>query len=192
MKLCEDEHCSDYILDLLAFIKEHLLRLNPKNRADCDTIYKKFEELNKQCWVDETYCVHKLQKVPARSRTDRSLITDIEIELNEDQQIAITGPGSGGVGEYQIKLIKIDKKPDSPPHTGGGPPGAASSSNSPPKSPKTQCSRQLSSIEEGQMGPDVNADHDRAAIQDDAAPTEVTAEVSRNLHHHLILTSKRV
>lgn len=73
-KLLKHENCSDYILDLLWFIKHNLLRMNPDNRASCDNIVRKFKEFHENCITSDDYCVKKLKSLPNRSTTDSSLL----------------------------------------------------------------------------------------------------------------------
>lgn len=86
MSLLEDPYCSDYILDLLVFIKDDLLRMNPEDRANCDMIFRRFEYLDKMCKENEMYCIKKLKQAPARSRTDTSLIVGVELELSREEK----------------------------------------------------------------------------------------------------------
>jgi hypothetical protein len=91
------------------------LRIDPKNRADCDKIYKRFQELDKQCREDELYCVTKLKQAPASSRTDTELelITDVEIDFTEEQQIKIVAVSESG--QIQIRAEKrVGLKPSHP------------------------------------------------------------------------------
>lgn len=183
-QLLEDQNCSDYILDLLVFIKDHLLRMNPKNRANCDTIYDRFQELDRQCREDDMYCVEKLKQAPARSKTDTSLIT--EIEFSGEQKIKIvTDSKVGEIGQVHIKVEKrVDITSSHPPHPGGSSLSTTPVPVSPSKSPQTYLLYQLDSIEEGQMGQEMNEQQDRAATQHSTARAEDAVEVGRSLHHH--------
>lgn len=72
-RLFDNPHCSDYLIDLLDFIGMRLLRLDPKDRADCEEIVVKFKELYDRCCKDENYCLDKVQKPPVYSRRDLEL-----------------------------------------------------------------------------------------------------------------------
>lgn len=183
-KLLEHKFCSDYILDLLVFIKDHLLRIDPKKRATCDTIYKRFQELDKQCREDEMYCVEKLKQAPARSRTDTSLI--VSIEFPGKPQIKIVA-GSRESGQVQIKVEekRVDRKPSHPPHPRRGSLSASSVPISPSMTPKTNVSRELPFNEDVQMGQDMSRQQGSATFQHNTAEAEEGVEVSPTLCHHI-------
>lgn len=167
------------------FIKDHLLRLNPDNRADCDTIYKKFQELDIQCRNDEAYCVDRIKQAPARSTTDRSLIVDIDIKFPKKPRIEIIRGSQSG---YQIRLVDdVDIDPSDPPHPRGDPIPAHSAPNSPLDSPQAHPSRQLTPIEEIQVVQDVNRQQDRAVSRHNTAEAQDAAKVSQTPYHHTVL-----
>jgi hypothetical protein len=48
--------CSDYILDLLEYVENSLLRVETAKRAKIDDIVEKFEALDKNCQLSPEYC----------------------------------------------------------------------------------------------------------------------------------------
>jgi hypothetical protein len=70
--LRHDKKCSDFILDLLRFIEYQLLRMRPQERASCDTVVDKLQELCAKCEADPTYCTELQQRVPEKRNTDLS------------------------------------------------------------------------------------------------------------------------
>jgi hypothetical protein len=83
--LYEHRNCSDFILDLLTFIKDKLLRIAPNNRAKCCEIVEKFEELNNNCVTDQGYCMKRLKKTPERTGTALSELTAAALCLSAQQ-----------------------------------------------------------------------------------------------------------
>lgn len=79
--LYHHDDCSDFMLDLLEFIETRLLRMGPKNRAECDEVVEKFTELYQRCSVDRQYCTRKQKRPPTRSRTDLSLLNPAPLDL---------------------------------------------------------------------------------------------------------------
>jgi hypothetical protein len=83
--LYEHKDCSDFILDLLTFIKDKLLRITPKKRAKCKEIVEKFEELNRKCLKDRDYCMKLMKKTPTRTGTALSELTAAALHLSDKQ-----------------------------------------------------------------------------------------------------------
>ncbi|KAG8163178.1 hypothetical protein KVR01_007656 [Diaporthe batatas] len=159
-ELLQHHDCSDYISDLLVFIKGNLLRMNPQNRANCDTIYKKFEELDRQCRADDDYCVERLKQAPARAQTDMSLVTEIDISKHIIK--IMTDSRDGESGQVQIK---VERRSSHPQHPIGGPPPASSLPVGQSGMSQVHLLCQPSSSEKGQMGQDVNEPQERAASE---------------------------
>ncbi|KAH6663157.1 kinase-like domain-containing protein [Halenospora varia] len=109
--LYKQKHCSDFFLDLLTFIKERLLRVSPDNRAKCEEIVKRFEELHNACKNDQDYCTTLTKKIPERSGTGLSEISASTVRLSKK------------------KVDQINRH-NLPEHT-----GPLEEENSPPKSP---------------------------------------------------------
>ncbi|KAM7190914.1 Protein kinase-like domain containing protein, partial [Rhypophila sp. PSN 637] len=57
--LYKHERCSDFVLDLLDFIEDKLLRVRPMNRAKCGEIVDKLTALHKICEEDSRYCTER-------------------------------------------------------------------------------------------------------------------------------------
>jgi hypothetical protein len=83
--LYEHEKCSDFILDLLTFIKDKLLRITPKKRAECKEVVEKFEGLNNECVKDRDYCMKRVKKTPDRTGTALSELTATALYLSDKQ-----------------------------------------------------------------------------------------------------------
>lgn len=72
------EECTDYILDLLEYVQNSMLKMDPNKRADIKDIVNHFEQLNKRC-QESAYCTGKIRQHVARSGTILSQIAE-EIE----------------------------------------------------------------------------------------------------------------
>ena len=72
-------------MDLLTFIKDKLLRITPKKRAECKEIVEKFEELNNECVKDQDYCMKRVKKTPDRTGTALSELTAAALYLSDKQ-----------------------------------------------------------------------------------------------------------
>jgi hypothetical protein len=83
--LYEHKDCSDFILDLLTFIKDKLLRITPNKRAKCKEIVEKFEELHKECVKDRDYCMKLMKMTPNRTGTALSELTAGALHLSDKQ-----------------------------------------------------------------------------------------------------------
>ncbi|RXG41521.1 hypothetical protein VDGE_30813 [Verticillium dahliae] len=53
--LREDESCSDLLLDVLDYIEDKMLRMNPNKRAKSQQIVEFFEKLAQLCKRDPSY-----------------------------------------------------------------------------------------------------------------------------------------
>ncbi|KAE8448390.1 hypothetical protein EG329_009634 [Mollisiaceae sp. DMI_Dod_QoI] len=81
-KLYDQENCSDFVIDLLTFIHDRLLRIHPKNRANCEEILEKFTELHESCRNDRKYGTRRLKKPPKRTATALSELSASTLELS--------------------------------------------------------------------------------------------------------------
>ncbi|RDL36219.1 uncharacterized protein BP5553_06831 [Venustampulla echinocandica] len=81
--LSEHQNCYDFLFDILTFIKKRLLRMDPKNRADCKEIVEKFRELNNLCLADPDYCTKRVKVTPTRSGTDLSEVSESTLRSQE-------------------------------------------------------------------------------------------------------------
>lgn len=72
---------SRFTNDLLKFIDNELLRMEPKKRASCARVVKAFEHVHKRCVDDPDYCVKNLQIPPSRARTNSSLLLGLRTQL---------------------------------------------------------------------------------------------------------------
>ncbi|CZR58460.1 uncharacterized protein PAC_08352 [Phialocephala subalpina] len=74
--LSQHKDCSDYLLDLLDFIETRLLRVSPRNRADCIEVVERFEQLHRECTEDQKYCTRRERVTPlTRSGSDLSVLS---------------------------------------------------------------------------------------------------------------------
>lgn len=78
--------------------------MNPQNRAGCDEIVAKFEELHKLCREDPDYCVGKVKGPPERSRTDSSLLVDAELTPEQSRKLmaSLGMHGDGAPQRFQL------------------------------------------------------------------------------------------
>ncbi|KAH8802626.1 kinase-like domain-containing protein [Xylogone sp. PMI_703] len=83
--LFKHQNCSDYILDLLMFIKERLLRIDPNKRAKCEETVERFQKLNNECKKDRDYCMKRIKKSPVRTGTALSELAAAALNLSEKQ-----------------------------------------------------------------------------------------------------------
>lgn len=102
--LLNHAHCSAFIHDLLRFIQRRLLRMNPQNRAGCDEIVAKFEELHNLCREDPDYCVGRVKGPPERSRTDSSLLVDAELTPEQSEKLMASLGMHGGGAPQRFQL----------------------------------------------------------------------------------------
>lgn len=169
--MLDDQHCSGYISDLLVFIRDNLLRMDPKNRADCDTIYNVFHELDRHCRQNDNYCTEMVKQAPARSKTNSSLITDIE--LPEGQIKIVKDNKTGEIQHVELKLEKFGMNSDHMPH-----PADVSL-------PSTHVSVSLPTRQHSnlQMEQDVNKQKPREINSRNTADAEDAVEVSQADNH---------
>ncbi|EEY21504.1 protein kinase domain-containing protein [Verticillium alfalfae VaMs.102] len=71
--LRQDQSCSDLLLDVLDFIEDRMLRMNPNKRAQSHEIVEFFEKLVQICRDDPSYGIAK-SKSPRRADTNLSEI----------------------------------------------------------------------------------------------------------------------
>jgi hypothetical protein len=81
--LYEHRNCSEFISDLLTFIKDRLLRVGPGNRADSKEIVEKFAELHRECLNDQDYCTKRFKKIPQRTGSGLSELAASSIHLSK-------------------------------------------------------------------------------------------------------------
>jgi hypothetical protein len=86
-----EQDCSDYILDLLEYIKNDLLRVDKANRAMIEDIVAKFEKLNDECQRDASYCILRTSNRPAR-RTNSELSEIVEVPSSPGKELAPDSP----------------------------------------------------------------------------------------------------
>ncbi|KAK4206461.1 kinase-like domain-containing protein [Rhypophila decipiens] len=84
--LYKHERCSDFILDLLDFIEDRLLRIRPYKRAKCDEIVDKLTSLHKTCQENNRYCTERQKLDLRRSRTDLSLVASSALPYSDKQK----------------------------------------------------------------------------------------------------------
>ncbi|KAF1948782.1 kinase-like protein [Byssothecium circinans] len=76
-ELRHHERSSDFILDLLDFIEEHLLRMNPKKRAKCNGLVEKLSTIHKRCTIDLRYCTDRRQMIREKRTTSLSELWNV-------------------------------------------------------------------------------------------------------------------
>lgn len=79
--LSNNRNCYDFLLDLLTFVEDRVLRMDPKHRADCSEILEKFTELHNTCLEDHDYCTKRLKVAPTRSETALSELSASTLRL---------------------------------------------------------------------------------------------------------------
>lgn len=77
--LKDNPACSDYVLDLLQYVEEYMLRVTKEKRAEIGSIVAKFEEFNRCCADDSEYCALRTKLA---KRTDSGL-SEIAEEIAE-------------------------------------------------------------------------------------------------------------
>ncbi|KAF2003559.1 kinase-like protein [Amniculicola lignicola CBS 123094] len=87
MALRKEPDCSDFILDLLNYIEDHLLRMEPSSRAKCADIVKKLDGMYERCVTDATYCVQRRQTISEKRRTDLSELAHTLIEKRKSLEL---------------------------------------------------------------------------------------------------------
>ncbi len=70
------ENTSDYILDLLDYIQDKMLRMAPEKRETMESIAPKLSELNDKCRV-ESYCTKRQNEPVIRRPTNLSEIEGV-------------------------------------------------------------------------------------------------------------------
>jgi serine/threonine protein kinase len=70
--LRRDDNSSDFILDLLDYIEDRILRMRPEQRADCDSVVEKLEGIYRRCSVDAQYCTERRQCIREKRMTGLS------------------------------------------------------------------------------------------------------------------------
>ncbi|KAF2265255.1 kinase-like protein [Lojkania enalia] len=66
------EDSSDLVLDILDYIEDHLLRIDPKNRHSCGALVEKIQAIYSRCHSDEDYCTKRTQKIREAKETGLS------------------------------------------------------------------------------------------------------------------------
>jgi hypothetical protein len=84
--LRNDPGTTQFFLDLLCFIENKLLRMDPNKRAKCDEIVDKFRELHTKCSENEKYCTER-KSTPTRTPTKLSELVAPRIPTRIDKQI---------------------------------------------------------------------------------------------------------
>lgn len=92
--LYHHENCSDYLIDLLEFIKDKILRIDPKKRVKCNEIVKEFERLNSRCKKEENYCMKREKTPPKRTGTALSEMAAAAVLNLSDKQADLNRRGS--------------------------------------------------------------------------------------------------
>jgi serine/threonine protein kinase len=66
------ENSSDAILDLLNYIEDRLLRMEPKARDSCDNVVDRLQEIYQRCAEDKSYCSERRQVIREKRMTGLS------------------------------------------------------------------------------------------------------------------------
>jgi hypothetical protein len=73
------------MVDFLNFIKNDLLRMDPRNRRACDSIVNQLRDLHNQCVEDKQYSCHRKQAKPERHGTNLSELEASHLDLSPEQ-----------------------------------------------------------------------------------------------------------
>ncbi|EPE33277.1 Protein kinase-like (PK-like) [Glarea lozoyensis ATCC 20868] len=84
-KLYDRENCSDYMVEFLNFIKDHLLRMNPRNRLACNKIVMKLSRLHERCVKDAKFSCLRREAIPVRHGTNLSTLEAAPIDVSPEQ-----------------------------------------------------------------------------------------------------------
>ncbi|KAK4215503.1 hypothetical protein QBC37DRAFT_419054 [Rhypophila decipiens] len=84
--LYKHERCSDFVLDLLDFIENELLRVRPMKRAKCGKIVDKLTALHKTCEENSRYCTERQNPDCPRARTDLSMLAASALPYSDKQK----------------------------------------------------------------------------------------------------------
>lgn len=66
------EKSSGFIMDLLDYVEDHILRMRPEQRVNCDNVVEKLQELHRRCVVDAQYCTKPQQCIREKRMTGLS------------------------------------------------------------------------------------------------------------------------
>ncbi|KAM7220305.1 Protein kinase-like domain containing protein [Rhypophila decipiens] len=86
LRLYNHERCPDFVLDLLDFIEDKLLRVRPMKRAKCGEIVKRFADLYKTCEDNSRYCTERQNPDCRRARTDLSILPASALPYSDRQK----------------------------------------------------------------------------------------------------------
>jgi serine/threonine protein kinase len=66
------EKSSDFTLDLLNYVEDHILRMRPDQRVNCDSVVEKLQEIHERCVADAQYCTERRQCIREKRMTGLS------------------------------------------------------------------------------------------------------------------------
>jgi hypothetical protein len=192
------DKCSDFILDLLDFIEDHLLRMRPEMRASSDKVVDKFDEFLKKCLDDSTYCTQRRQKIREKRNTDLSELSHKWSKYDESAspshtrssssaQVADSGPSNSPLLDQTAfenateleRSIPLPTTSDLPPNMSRGqePPAAAEPSEPilPQISVLEVLEEQQEDLENGYLS---NVPKRRVASSEQAQDTDSTLQIN--------------
>ncbi|KAF1833332.1 kinase-like protein [Decorospora gaudefroyi] len=82
--LKEHPDCKDFLLNLLDFIQDGMLRMMPQCRTDCDKVVSQFEKIKNECDKNSDYLTERVYKI-LRTSTDLSVVA-VQYTLPEPGQ----------------------------------------------------------------------------------------------------------
>lgn len=113
-ELYSQNNCSDFMVDLLTFIKDRLLRVSPENRTKCEEIVGKFEQFYKDCTSDPDYYTKRKKKIPERTGTALSELTESALHISQEREDKIQRhilPGHTGLLESDLSSSQPPESP---------------------------------------------------------------------------------
>lgn len=106
------EMSSDFTLDLLNYLEDHLIRMNPENRHDAHDLVKRLEEIRDRCMQDPGYSAEKTGTIRPRSNSELSEIIQFLSPLlrHRNTRSRKTRQGTGKRSIQQGAVIKNVKR----------------------------------------------------------------------------------
>lgn len=180
---------------MLIFIREHLLRINSRNRADCDYICTELKKIHQECIADAAFCTERLNVGTIRVGTDLSETYALNPSAVQKDQIQRQNPllnHTGPVNEGNVEPLNHDSES----------PGPSRSSREARQSisfPEKECNivgklmeskhdkgENITLVVE-QSGADIlSEDHVVSPDNQDQQPRDTTIENGNNRNSHLV------
>ncbi|KAM0431504.1 hypothetical protein ACHAPT_005482 [Fusarium lateritium] len=85
-ELYDDRKASDFSNDLLDFIVNRLLRMNPKQRASCTEVEAAFQKIHDDCESSDDYCLRRDKEPLRRRTTGLSLLEPVAVDVPKEKR----------------------------------------------------------------------------------------------------------